>query len=127
MKKFVLFALIGISIAWLAYVAYDIFNTGKQFDPQYVFSTEDEELIVILRPDEVNIDEILSLQESVNKEIVYALSRDLYQTAYISKAREHILIEGRGSWNKEKIAKLFGKNTPIEFESKTFRASNYSG
>lgn len=127
MKKFILFALIGISIAWLTYVAYDIFSTSNQFDPRFAFSYEDEELIVILRPDETNIDEIPSLQESVNKELIYKLSTNNYQTAYISRSREHILIEGKESWNKERIIALFGPISSVKFGSKSFQINEYQG
>lgn len=127
MKKFILFALIGISIAWLAFVAYDILSTSNQFDPRFAFSHEDEELIVILRPDEASIDEIPSLQESVNKELIYKLSTSHYQTAYISKSREHILIEGKEPWNKERIKELFITSTAVKFGSKSFQIDEYQG
>lgn len=111
MFKRVLVAIIFIlSLGWIAYVGLDIFNNGNDFSEKHLFGAEDKQLLIINRPSEVDLPEIDGLVESPLYDLLEALGDTLYDKAYYSTSRPHLLLERSEVWSSKDIERLFSSS-----------------
>lgn len=124
-----LIALSIISLLWLGYATYDRVNQGKQFNPEYLFGTEDEELLIILNPDQKQaITGLFGIENEKITAIVDNLNQDLIDNIYVSKKRTHMLITTKETLNKESITDVFIDKSAVKLnDNKTISSGGLAG
>lgn len=111
-KRILLGVLFCASLAWIAYYAWDIASSKNNYVPELVFSEEDGQLLVVIRPDEVNFNAIESFKESPSLDLMLSLNDSSYQKGYFSQKRPHLLLISEVNWNKKSIKQLFEGKSP---------------
>lgn len=124
------FIFIGIiSLLWIGYVAVDIIDKKNVYTPSSLFGVEDGEVLIINRKNEVDIKEIPFNTSSKNTDLLKALLPNLEdeRSIYISKNRNHILIESKFYWSQEKISTLLASSNlgPIEQNRNSYSFGEY--
>jgi hypothetical protein len=108
MLKRVLLALFFIgSLAWIGYMGLEIYQTSNDFSESYLFSPEDEQLLIVNRPSEVSFDGIDFINQSPLFSIIAELDDSAYATGYFSAKRSHFLLEKKNNWSEKDIKQLF--------------------
>ncbi|XOV69037.1 MAG: hypothetical protein ACFHU9_07580 [Fluviicola sp.] len=111
-KRILLGLLFFASLAWIAFYAWDIARNKNNYIPEIVFSEADGQLLVVLRPDEVNFEAIESFQDAPALNLVKALNDSIYQKGYFSQKRPHFLLISETNWSTKSIKNLFPDKTP---------------
>lgn len=125
-KRILLGLIFTVSLAWIAYYAWDIASAKNNYVPEIVFSKADGQLLVVMRPDEVNFDAIESFQNAPTLELAESLNDSLYEKGYFSQKRAHLLLISEVNWNSKSIKKLFqGKS--IALDGVEIKVDGYSG
>ncbi len=127
LKRIVLIFLVSFSTLWLGYVAFEIQQGQKQLDPTQLFSAEDEELVLLLRPEECLIDLIPALINSPLGPLVDEVNSAGYDHAYFSKSRPHALFVKHQTWDQEAIRELFTDASKLTLDGYNFTYGNYTG
>lgn len=126
-KRFFLGFLFLASIAWVVFYAYDIASEKNNFVPEIVFSEEDGQLLVVIRPNELSLDALSSFDDSPCREIMVALNDSSYVLGYFSQKRPHLLLITEQNWSPEKIKRLFkGLDPKMKSDSK-FSVAGFEG
>ncbi len=125
-KRVLLGLLFVASLAWIAYYAWDIASAKNNYVPEIVFSDADGELLVVLRPDEVNFEAIESFQEAPAKDIIQLLNDTVYSKGYFSQKRAHLLLIGEINWTSTLIKQLFNGASP-QVEGSEVSINGYEG
>jgi len=105
-KRVILFLTVLLSLVWITYYALDILDEKNNYNAEDLFGLQDEELLIILRPSEISIDEIPGFDQSPVADLVKSLNDSLYDIAHISKKRSHFLLTRKGVWNEQIIKSL---------------------
>lgn len=122
MNRIFLGLVILLSLSWLGYVSLDILSETNNFTPEYLFCEEDEKILVINRPDEVNIDVLPDFSNAPLADNYQKLNTEPFSTAFISANQAQILLLRFGNWSEEDIQKLF-----VEFDQKpVFNGGDFS-
>ena len=129
MLKPVLLSIIVISsLAWLGYVGFDILNQKSNYSPTSLFCAEDEELLIVNRPEEVDFGQIDAMQSAPSSNFIIELNRDIYEKGFFSAKRSHILLQRSMNWTEKDINLLFNKASSLPiFESGEFKIGDYTG
>ncbi len=135
LKRIFLGILFLASLAWVVYYALDIASEKNNFVPEIVFSESDGQLLIVIRPDEVQFDAIASFQDAPCYELMQALNDSIYDKGYFSQKRAHFLLISEQNWTRKKIERLFngispqiasdGSFTIAGFEGKTYKSRLY--
>lgn len=126
-KRILLGAIVVASLAWIIYYALDIASEKNNYVPEIVFSQEDEQLLVVVRSDEVNFDVLEGFKDAPALEIMKSLADSSYDIGYFSKKRDHLILVSEKNWNKASIKKAFGSKTPQFSGGSTFTIGDYNG
>ena len=97
-----------ISLLWLGYATYDRVSQGKQYNPEYLFGTEDGEVLILHNPEQKDL--LLHQFETVSKEInqlIGSINTEKIDALYVSKKRGQILIVCKEAVNNESVDVLF--------------------
>ena len=125
-KRVLLGVLFIASLAWITYYAWDIASSKNNYVPEIVFSEADGQLLVVIRPDEVNFDAIESFRDAPTLDLIKSLNDSSYQKGYFSQKRPHFLLISEDNWNSAAIKTLFkGKSSQID--GSKVRIDGYSG
>lgn len=133
-KRIFLGLLFITSLFWIAYYAWDIASAKNNYVPEIVFSEADGELLVVMRPDEVNFQAIESFLEAPSLDIIQSLNDTLYSKGYFSQKRAHFLLIGEVNWTAASVKSLFegvdaqinGKQVVVNgYEGKFYKTSLY--
>lgn len=125
-KRVLLGVLFVASLAWIAYYAWDIASAKNNYVPEIVFSEADGQLLVVLRPDEVNFNAIESFQDAPSLDLIQSLNDSSYQKGYFSQKRAHLLLLSEVNWNSKSIKSLF-KDKTATIDGAEVRVAGYSG
>ncbi len=125
-KRVLLGVLFLASLAWIAYYAWDIASSKNNYVPEIVFSEADGQLLVVIRPDEVNFDAIDSFQDAPTLDLIKSLNDSSYQKGYFSQKRAHLLLISEVSWNANSIKKLFNGKSP-KIDGSEVTVAGYTG
>ena len=116
-----------LSLGWIAYYAYDLLTTGNDYSPAYLFNKEDEGILIVNRPSEVDFRSIEQFAASPTIDLAEKLNDSLYTKGYFSAKRGQILLERESAWNEANINALFGDLAINYSESGTFDLNGYKG
>ena len=125
-KRVLLGVLFIASLAWIAYYAWDIASSKNNYVPEIVFSEADGQLLVVIRPDEVNFDAIESFRDAPTLDLIKSLNDSSYQKGYFSQKRPHFLLISEDNWNSAAIKTLFKGKSP-QIDGSKVRIDGYSG
>lgn len=126
-KRVLLYLTVGISVLWLGYIAFDLKNGQIQLEPNRLFGDEDSAMILVMRPEEVRMDEIPELYNSPNLELIQTLAQNRYDQAYISAERSQVLLIRNKTWDSESIKALFLNSPELKIDGKKIHFKDYSG
>ncbi|MCR9172680.1 MAG: hypothetical protein NXI10_09325 [bacterium] len=125
-KRVLIGVLFTASLAWIAYYAWDIASAKNNYVPEIVFSEADGQLLVVVRPDEVNFSAIETFQEAPSLDLIQSLNDSLYEKGFFSQRRAHLLLISEVNWNKKSIQQLFSGKTP-KIDGVNVNVNGYSG
>lgn len=120
-------AIIG-SLVWIGYVGMDILNENNNYTPEDLFGSVDEKLLIINRPDEVNIDQLSDFSNAPCADLLRALNPEEYKTGFLSANQAQLLLKRSENWTQEAILNLFANNSekPV-FTSGGFTLGKFEG
>lgn len=133
-KRVLLSIMFVASIAWIAYYAWDIASEKNNYVPELVFSDADGQLLIVVRPDEINFSAIESFQNAPSINLIKSLDDTLYSRGYFSQKRPHMLLIAEKNWTASEIKKLFrdkkvivnGKNVSVDkYEGNFYKTGLY--
>lgn len=107
-----------VSLFWIGYVGLDLLDKKEQFSPTRIFGKNDGRVLVINRFDECSIDQLKFslLPESRNLYLAISPHFRSLKMMVLSESQNHILIESKESWSKNKINRFFNKlNLKVSF------------
>lgn len=125
-KRVLLGFLFVASISWIAYYAWDVASSKNNHVPELVFSQEDDQLLIVLQPDEINFSAIESFEEAPSLALITALNDSAYVQGFFSQKRSHFLIIGDKNWNPKRLQRLFNGKKP-RVEGKHVFIEGYEG
>ena len=127
-NKVLLWITIAASLVWIGYVGLDILNDKNNYSPEDLFGTHDEKLLIISRPDEVDINQLMDFMNAPAAEVVRSINPEAYEIAFMSANQAHILLRKSTNWTEEDIQNLFtSSNIKPVIESGSFTYGNYQG
>jgi WD40 repeat protein len=127
LKRVFLGVLFLASLAWVVYAGFDIASNKYNYSPEFLFGGEDEEVLIVIRPDEVSFSNIQNFDKSPCYELMLQLNDSIYNTGFFSLKREHMLLVKSDNWSQEDITALFQLMQPTELEKNSFKIGNYTG
>ncbi len=117
-----------VSLAWIGYVALDIFNETNNYDPEFLFGITDEKLLIINRPEEVSVDVLPDFANAPLSDVYRSLNATTFASAYLSANQAHLLLKKPENWSAASIKELFnGSEVQPEIESGSFSAGSLQG
>jgi hypothetical protein len=126
LKRLLLGFLFTTSIIWIAYYAWDIASEKNNYVPELVFSEADEEVLIVVRPNEVEFGAVPSFKNAPALSIMLNLNDSLYSRGYFSKVRPHMLLLSEENWTPKTIRKLF-LGEKVRLDGRKIRVSGFEG
>ncbi|MCH2225317.1 MAG: hypothetical protein MK066_11170, partial [Crocinitomicaceae bacterium] len=128
-KRVLLIIIFLLSLGWIGYVGFDLFQNSNEYSQEYLFGNRDGQLLIVNRPHEVDFSLIQDFSTSPMIDIISLLNDSLYTTGYFSEKRAHFMLESDQKWTKEKIKSLFlsTKINATNFTNNSFSAGPYNG
>ncbi len=99
-----------VSLGWIGWNALELFQRGVELSPELVFSTSDEEVLVVNQFKDEDLSELSFPLSSEQMALMKGLSKSEQielTHIYISKKRPLILIETKQEWNEELCLNVF--------------------
>ena len=127
LNKIILSIIFLASLAWIVFIGFDISNDSNNYSPEYLFNHEDGELLIIVRPAEVDLTQLSEFNSSPIAEIFNQLNDSTYKQGYLSQNRAQLLLTKSVNWTSEDIKNLFKNDLPRELTSSEFKIGAYSG
>lgn len=132
LNRIVLTIIVVFSIGWIAYVSYDLLDKRDHISPELIFGNQDEEVLIINRMQEIDLDEISMTFLPQTQDFINLMLNNPVQNerVYLSKKRNVVLIETPMLWNRSKISAYFqAKELNVQFTSNNnFKLNNgFSG
>lgn len=128
LNRIVLTVVVVFSIVWIAFVGFNLLDKRDHISPEYIFGTQDGELLIVNRPQEMNIAELAIDFQPQTQAILDLIFSDTIQNEriYISKKRNVILIESPMLWNRTLLSTYFqNKSITVQFTGKkSFKLNN---
>ncbi|MBL1280622.1 MAG: hypothetical protein COA33_010130 [Fluviicola sp.] len=116
------------SITWIAFVGFDILNVKSNFTPETLFTTSDEQILIINRPSEVQLQQVNGFVASPMFDVTSSFLTKEFELAYISFSQSHLLIKGKNNWTEESISDFFNNSVEsIAFSGSDFSFGDYDG
>lgn len=107
-----------ISLFWIGYVSLDLLDKKEQFSPTRIFGENDGRVLVINRFNECSIDQLKFSLLPESQELYLAILPHFkrLKMMILSESQNHILIEGKENWSKNRINQFFNKlNLKVSF------------
>lgn len=128
LNRIVLTIVVVCSIIWIAFVGFNLLDRRDHISPELIFGTQDGEVLIINRTQEINLDEISADFLPQTDTLLHRILSNSIQNerVYLSKLRNVVLVETPMLWNRSKIAAYFQKkNIRIQFTGKhSFKLDN---
>lgn len=125
-KKGFLIIFVLACVSWLIYIPIDILSKKNEYNPEQLFSFQDESVLAILNPKEIAIQDIEEYQNSANIKTVSQFNSDNIKELFISKVREHMLIIGTNKWDEKQLNTLL-PNAKIKYDKQSLMINDYHG
>ena len=120
-------AIIG-SLVWIGYVGMDILNENNNYTPEDLFGSADEKLLIINRPNEVDIDQLSDFSNAPCSDLIRGMNPLEYKTGYLSANQAQLLLKKSENWTQDAIINLFvGYSEKPEFTSSGFTLGEFEG
>lgn len=126
-KRVLLGVLVVASFVWVAYYAIDIASEKNNYVPEVVFSKDDGQVLVVVRPDEVNFEALKGFSDAPCRDMMVALNDSMYSMGFFSQLRPHMLLYAEENWNESNIKLLFAPLTPKEISGNHFSIGGFEG
>lgn len=127
LNRIVLAIIFLASLSWVIYVAIDISSEKNNYSPESLFNEKDGEVLIVIRPSEVNFASLEQFSEAPAYDLMASLNDTIYHQAYFSQKRAHILLVKKDIWDNASIELLFGKGKASEISSEEFKIGEYNG
>lgn len=128
LNRIVLTIVVVISIVWIAFVGFNLLDKRDHISPELIFGIQDEEVLIINRTHEIDLNEIVSEFSPQTQSFLDLILNNPVQNEriYISKKRNVLLIETPMLWNRAKITDYFQeKEITVQFTGKqSFKLNN---
>tara|TARA_R110002072_G_scaffold282761_3_gene445945 strand:- start:10782 stop:12932 length:2151 start_codon:yes stop_codon:yes gene_type:complete len=116
------------SIAWIGFVGFDILNVKSNYSPETLFTTSDQQILIINRPSETQLDQIAEFEESPMFAITESFLKKNFEVAFVSFKQGHLLIKAEKNWSESSISSFFEKHAQtIQFSGSNFTFGDYDG
>ncbi|MCO5260353.1 MAG: hypothetical protein M9916_09435 [Crocinitomicaceae bacterium] len=118
-----------VSLIWLGYATYDRISYGKQYNPEYIFGDEDEELMMVFNTSQLSnlLQEFNANSSASMNELLRSLNPEMVTTLYISKKRNHLLIKTKESLSKDNINAVFSNDKSLKVDGKNIKYGQLTG
>ena len=101
-----------IALLWTGYLSVQLIDSKDNLSPLNLFGVEDGKLLVVNRPEELDLSFVeFSIPEKSNELINSLVLKENFSNLIISENRDHFLIIGKERWNKSLVKSLF-ENAP---------------
>lgn len=128
MNRIFLVLVVLLSLCWLGYVSLDILSETNNFTPEYLFCEQDEKILVVNRPLEVDIDVLPEFANAPLAASYRALNTAEFTTAFISANQAQILLQKTSNWSEKDLSSLFrDSSVKIEAEGQEFTRGTLKG
>ena len=128
MNRIFLGLVVVISLLWLGYVSLDILSETNNFTPEYLFCDTDEKVLIINRPDEVDINALPDFTHAPLAETYRSLDPAEFSTAFLSANQAQLLLKNPSNWTETNIKALFrDSSTGIKIEGQEIRIGSVQG
>lgn len=116
------------SLVWIGYVSLDILSESSNYTPEYLFGKKDDKVLVINRPEEVNINSLPDFANAPLAEIYRDLDVTQFNSAFLSANQAQLLLTRQTNWTADEITRLFAHSThKPHINSGTFRIGTANG
>ena len=126
-NRIVLAIIFLASLSWIVYVGLDISSDKNNYTPESLFNSNDGEVLIVVRPSEVNFGSLKSFLDAPSFDIISTLQDSIYHNGYFSQKRDHFLLVKDDNWSDASIQKLFGKGNVSALASHEFKVGEYNG
>ena len=127
LNRIVLAIIFLASLTWIAYVGIDLASEKNNYSPESLFNHNDGEVLVVVRPNEVNISGISAFIDAPGMDLIHSLNDSIYTRGYFSQRRAHMLLIKEDNWNESVIQQLFGQGNVKVTSSDEFKVGLYNG
>lgn len=109
LNRIVLTIVVVASIIWIAFVGFNLLDKRDHVSPELIFGTQDEEVLIINRTQEIDLKEIEATFLPETDTFLTQILNNTVQNEriYVSKKRNVILVETPMLWNRTKIKAYF--------------------
>lgn len=126
--RLLIYLTLTVSLIWIGWSGYELLNENNNYQPEKLFGLSDQSILIINRPDEIKLELINEYDNSPAKSILESIPVGLYKKAYLSKSRDHLLIQGNTNWSEESISEaLKSLSDKLSFDTHFFKTGEYSG
>lgn len=124
-----LFTLAIVSLIWIGYSSLNIVDRDKEFDPKFLFNSNDIEVLIINNSSEQNgVHSIIQLNEPTQKIVQTICDQSINIRIFASKNNGKILLQSNQYFNSELLKSIFGSNNELSFKSdKSFTYGKWNG
>lgn len=128
MNRIFLGLVVAASLIWLGYVSMDILSESNNFTPEYLFCSQDEKVLVINRPEEVNLDALPDFANAPLAATYQNLDQGGFSTAFLSANQAQLLLVKSANWTSDDIKKLFtDASTKVKLDKDNFSFGEVKG
>jgi len=129
MSRVFLYLIASTSLAWIVYATYDHTNKRNLFRAEYIFGTDDENIIIIQNTlQTTKILEQLTIENANIKNILKQLNWERIDKIYLSQTRGQMLIETHEVLTQSAVKNIFVEQTDLKvLSSKTIALQKIKG
>ena len=127
LNRIILSLIFLTSLVWIIFIGFDISNDSNNYSPEHLFNHTDGELLIVVRPNEVNLNQISEFSSSPLASVYNQLNDSTFNQAYLSQNRAQLLLVKNTNWTSEEIKNLFKNDLPRELTDSDFKIAEYSG
>lgn len=107
-----------VSLGWISFVGWDIFNKTDRLDPILIFSQQDKRVLIINRTDEFpSIHSSFTFPETISDLTEQLIQTPRNERIFVSEIRPVLLVESPNYWD-EKSVLLYLNRKKISYEKK---------
>ena len=115
------------SLVWIGFVGFDILSVKSNYAPHETFGFEDQNLLVVNRPNEVQFESLESFSNSPLLDVCSKLNTEEYAKGFFSFKRSHFILKRSDNWTEENIESLFKGSTVGSFDGSKFKIDEFNG
>ena len=128
MNRIFLGLVVAASLIWLGYVSMDILSESNNFTPEYLFCSQDDKVLIINRPEEVNVDVLSDFANAPMAGTYRNLDRAGFTTAFLSANQAQLLLVKSANWTVDEIKALFtDSSSSLRFDNDDFYFGKVKG